>query len=48
MRVPAGTTIYTGPAAEQLIKVGGNTVGQLSGGGLQVYIPQVDPKWLVP
>lgn len=43
LRVPAGTTIFEGAAAPQ-----STGVGQLIGGGNQVYIPKVDPKWLVP
>jgi len=38
IRVPAGTTIYEGFAAPQ---------GGLLGGGSQVYIPKVNPNWLV-
>ena len=38
IRVPAGTTIYEGFAAPQ---------GGLLGGGSQVYIPKVDPAWVV-
>jgi len=37
--VPAGTTMYEGFAAAQ---------GPLVGGGKQVFIPQVNPAWLVP
>jgi RHS repeat-associated protein len=36
--VPKGTTIYDGFAAPQ---------GNLMGGGSQVFIPQVNPQWLV-
>jgi hypothetical protein len=36
--VPKGTTIFDGFAAPQ---------GDLMGGGSQVYIPKVDPLWLV-
>jgi hypothetical protein len=39
IRVPAGTTIYEGFAAPQ---------GSLLGGGSQVYIPKVNPSWVVP
>ncbi len=35
--VPAGTRIYQGIAAPQ---------GGLLGGGIQVYIPQVEPQWI--
>lgn len=38
IRVPAGTTIYEGAAAGQ---------GGLVGGGSQVVIPRVNPRWLV-
>jgi len=38
IRVPSGTTIYEGFAAPQ---------GGLLGGGSQVYIPKVNPNWLV-
>jgi uncharacterized Zn-binding protein involved in type VI secretion len=37
--VPAGTTIYEGAAAAQR---------GLVGGGNQIYIPKVDPSWIVP
>lgn len=37
--VPRGTTIYEGAAAAQ---------GGLVGGGSQVFIPNVDPSWVVP
>lgn len=36
-RVPAGTTIYEGTAASQR---------GLVGGGNQIYIPKVNPKWI--
>ncbi len=39
IRVPAGTKIYEGAAAGQ---------GDLLGGGNQVFIPAVDPSWVVP
>ena len=38
IRVPKGQTIYEGFAAPQ---------GGLQGGGSQVFIPKVDPKWMV-
>ena len=41
IQVPKGTVIYEGAAAPQLIGV-----GQILGGGNQVYIPRVDPKWI--
>lgn len=44
IRVPAGTTIYDGVAAAQSLPGGGT----LLGGGSQVYIPKVNPDWLVP
>jgi hypothetical protein len=37
--VPKGTTIFEGAAAPE---------GGLLGGGNQVYIPKVNPNWLVP
>jgi hypothetical protein len=37
-RIPAGTTIYEGAAAAQR---------GLVGGGSQVYIPRVNPEWIV-
>jgi RHS repeat-associated protein len=43
IRLPAGVTYYEGAAAEQPIAGG----GVLSGGGNQVYVPRVDPKWVV-
>lgn len=43
IRVPAGTTIFEGAAAGQPLAGGGS----LLGGGNQVYIPTVDPAWLV-
>ncbi|MDC8445886.1 MAG: hypothetical protein LV471_08200, partial [Nitrosomonas sp.] len=41
IRVPKGTTIFEGAAAPQ-----STGVGQILGGGNQVYIPRVDPKWI--
>ena len=41
IRVPKGTTIYEGVAAPQ-----STGVGQILGGGNQVYIPRVNPKWI--
>ena len=41
MRVPKGATIYEGAAASQ-----STGVGQIIGGGSQVYIPKVNPKWI--
>lgn len=38
IRVPAGTTVYEGAAASQ---------SGLSGGGSQVFIPTVNPAWIV-
>nr|WP_246286234.1 RHS repeat-associated core domain-containing protein [Microbacterium pseudoresistens] len=38
VRVPAGTTFYEGAAASQ---------GGLVGGGNQVFVPRVDPSWVV-
>jgi hypothetical protein len=43
IRVPAGTEVFIGVAAPQPIPG-----GSLIGGGSQVYIPRVDPAWLVP
>lgn len=42
IRVPARTTIYEGAVAPQ-----STSTLFLPGGGNQVYIPKVDPKWLV-
>lgn len=36
-----GTTTFEGAAAPQ-----STGVGQILGGGNQVYIPRVDPKWI--
>lgn len=41
MKVPKGTTIYEGAAAPQ-----STGVGQILGGGNQVYIPRVNPNWI--
>lgn len=41
IRIPAGTTIYEGQAA------GVEAWGEI-GGGNQVFIPHVDPAWIVP
>ena len=43
IQVPAGTTIYRGFAAPQPLTGGGSLIG----GGSQVYIPKVNPDWLV-
>lgn len=49
--VPAGTTIYEGTAASQIINGGVGTpyggVGMLYGGGNQIFIPEVDPSWFI-
>jgi len=42
IEVPAGTTIYEGFAASQSMGY-----GSLLGGGSQVYIPTVNPSWLM-
>ena len=42
--VPAGTTIYEGTAASQIINGG---AGILYGGGNQIFIPKVDPSWFI-
>ncbi len=42
IRAPAGTAIYEGFAAPQ-----STGVGQVLGGGSQIYIPRIDPSWLV-
>ena len=44
VNVPAGTTIYSGTAAPQIIN---NGTGTLMGGGSQIYIPRrvVNPAW---
>ena len=47
IRVPAGTTIYEGYAAPQAVLHGEEKVGEILGGGSQVYIPKVDKSWLV-
>jgi hypothetical protein len=39
IRVPAGTTIHEGKAAAAFGR---------RGGGNQVYIPRVDPRWIEP
>lgn len=39
IKVPAGTKLYEGIAAPQ---------GGLLGGGNQIYIPRVDPSWIIP
>jgi len=45
IRVPAGTTIYEGVAAPQKLATNELPVGELLGGGDQVFIPTVDPLW---
>jgi hypothetical protein len=42
IRVPAGTMIYEGIVAPQ-----STSTLFLLGGGNQVYIPKVNPKWLI-
>jgi hypothetical protein len=44
IRVPAGTTVYRGFAAPQPLSGGGSLIG----GGSQIYIPKVNPSWLIP
>jgi len=43
IRVPRGTTIFDGVVGPQ-----STGVGELLGGGSQVYIPRVDPTWILP
>jgi hypothetical protein len=43
IKLPAGTTFFEGAAAPQ-----STGIGQLLGGGNQVYILKVDPSWVVP
>ena len=43
IQVPAGTTVYRGFAAPQPLEGGGGLIG----GGSQVYVPRVNPDWLV-
>jgi hypothetical protein len=43
VRVPAGTTIYEGATAPQV-----SNIRSMVGGGNQVFIPRVDPSWIVP
>ena len=40
-KIPKGTQIFEGAAAPQP-----TGVGQILGGGNQVYIPRVNPKWI--
>ena len=44
--VPQGTVIYEGAAASQYIydKLG-NVIGELPGGGSQIYTPRVEVEW---
>jgi hypothetical protein len=42
--IPAGTEVFEGSAGPQDL-IGG---GSLMGGGNQIYIPQVDPSWILP
>jgi len=44
IKAPAGTTIYRGFAAPQPLSGGGSLIG----GGSQIYIPKVNPNWLIP
>jgi len=44
IRVPAGTEIFEGAAGPQGVAGGGS----LLGGGSQVYVPWVNPDWMVP
>jgi hypothetical protein len=48
MKIPPGTKIYDGTASSQYLQSKGSnwTVGQLLGGGNQVYIPRVDKSWI--
>ncbi len=43
IRVPAGTTIYRGFSSSQQIP----SSGTILGGGSQIYIPNVNPSWLL-
>jgi hypothetical protein len=43
IRVPQGAEVFEGVVGPQPLEGGGS----LLGGGSQVYIPQVDPDWLI-
>jgi len=43
IRAPAGTTVYRGFASPQPLPGGGSLIG----GGSQIYIPNVNPNWLI-
>lgn len=46
--LPAGTTAYYGSAAPQPITTNsGYTIGELPGGGSQVYIPKFNDMYIV-
>jgi hypothetical protein len=45
IRIPAGTKVYEGYAASQQSNLGSRA--QFFGGGNQVYVPQVESKWIV-
>jgi hypothetical protein len=44
IRVPKGTVVYEGVSAAQPLAGG----GFVSGGGSQIYIPRVEPTWILP
>lgn len=46
IRVPKGTTIFEGHAATQLGDL--KPFETIIGGGNQVYIPRVNPDWIIP
>lgn len=48
IEVPAGTKFFDGAASPQYLRAHGSNmpVGQLLGGGNQVYIPRVNPGWI--
>ena len=45
MKIPKGTVYYEGAAASQTGTVGTNP--SLLGGGTQIYLPDLDPTWII-
>jgi hypothetical protein len=45
IEVPANKVMYEGAASEQYLKSHGVEIGNLLGGGNQVFLEQVDPSW---
>jgi hypothetical protein len=45
VKIPKGTKIYEGFVEQQIVSQPGGGSFTLQGGGIQIYVPEPDPKW---